>query len=230
MSYVPRSPPESGKYCVPRPREDYASRIIVRLPPAPGTLGDPGSHGNDTRRTISRAKSTTPPFKAPTTSRSDAQDAGEEPPQCDKDTNKHSKKHSPGDNVFTPSTLGDGRLPKLDKAGLAFFVRCAIDGEDDSFTMTFFEPTLSAASTATPASRKTTTRNTSRIRIGTERNSEERPPGGALENAARRDGGHEDPRRVGAMFSEDKGLDTALALCLTCLKITATSITAAVDP
>ena len=74
MSYVPRSPPESGKYCVPRPREDYASRIIVRLPPAPGTLGDPGSHGNDTRRTISRAKSTTPPFKAPTTSRSDAQD------------------------------------------------------------------------------------------------------------------------------------------------------------
>ena len=71
---VVRSPPEPGKRCAPGPRENDASRIIARLSPAPGTLSDPSPHGNDTRCTISRAKNTTPPFKASATSRSDSED------------------------------------------------------------------------------------------------------------------------------------------------------------
>lgn len=68
--------------------EDDSSHGVVRSPPeharaAPlllakttrhPTRDDPGSHGNKTRRTVSRANSTTPPFKAPTMSRIDSQD------------------------------------------------------------------------------------------------------------------------------------------------------------
>ena len=55
------------------PREDNASIGIARLPPARGTLGDPGPHGNDTRRTLARAKSMAIPFDASTTPRSASQ-------------------------------------------------------------------------------------------------------------------------------------------------------------
>ena len=68
------SPPESGKHCALGLREDVASRNIVRLPPAPGTLGDPCPRDVDTRRTLSRAKSTSLPLTAFTTPRSDSQD------------------------------------------------------------------------------------------------------------------------------------------------------------
>ena len=64
---VVRSPPEPGKRCARSPREDHSSIIIVRLPLALGTLGDPGPHGNDTRRAIARAKLTTLQFTSSTT-------------------------------------------------------------------------------------------------------------------------------------------------------------------
>lgn len=58
---------------------------------------------------------------------------------------KERRKNPPADDTLSPSTLGDGRLPKLDKAGLAF-VRDAIDGKGNSFTMAFLEQTIPKAS------------------------------------------------------------------------------------
>lgn len=54
---------------------------------------------------------------------------------------KEHRKHPPAADALSSSTLGDGRLPKLDKSGLAF-ARDAIDGRGNSFTMAFLEQTL----------------------------------------------------------------------------------------